>query len=170
MAQADMEDPHTVASESITARGVARTSVALVALLTGIFLLFRVADRFHLDLEAVPVMLAGVTVLVLCHFRPSWFWDSWRGALLLRQQWGDSVALLLYVLLAAGLLGLGGVRQLLSVEDLRTCQALYEAAKDSHQRVKALRTVPRPAIPSVLRFLAPYRARTCERYVTVGAL
>ena len=165
-----MTDTEIEAEGPITPGGIARASVTVLALGTGLFLLFSAVDRLHLDLDAAPVLLAGVTILVLCLVRPSWFWDSWRGALLLRQRWGDSVALTVYVVLALGLLGVGSVRQLLAAQDLRTCRALYQQAGTSHQRVGVLRAVPRPDIPSVLRFLAPYHPRSCDRYISSGTI
>jgi len=167
VASLSMED-QDLPRESVTFGGLARASLAVVAFCGGIALTLSLMDRLHLDLDAFPLMFAGVTVLVLCYFRPSWFWDSWRGALLLRQRWGDSVASSVYIILAVVLLGVAGSRELLAAEDLKTCHALLEAAQNQHQRVRALRTVPRPAIPSMLRFLAPYHPRTCEQYIPSG--
>ncbi len=120
------------------------------------------ANVLHIDDGDAFAVLGGVALTLAAIFRPWPFW--WHAkALLVRSVFGDRGATALYLLLGLGSVTWGSLRIRDWSHDAATCRQLFEQARNSQERIQALRHIPRPGMSDAPGHES-LNAWTCARY------
>ncbi len=135
-------------------------ALVLAAILLCIVLTVKVTEWWMVDFDAAFWFEAGVLFAILTLTRPWWFWNHPK-AMWLRDIIGDKATIVLYLIVAGGIMVVSVRRQVAIAHTRADCARALAGVSDVHARLRILYHAGAVAIPR-LESSEP-RALNCER-------